>query len=333
MTLENRFLKYVSFDTQSDENSDTYPSTLKQSIFLKALADEMRQIGLSDVEMDNYGYVMGTIPASAGLENAPVIGFISHVDTSPEISGKDVNPQKIENYDGGDIRLNDTVTMRVEEFPELSFFKGHTLIHTDGTTLLGGRRQGRCRGDNDRSRIPCRTSRCGTAKSASPSLPDEEIGRGVDYFDVKAFGADFAYTVDGGFEGELEYENFNAAGAKIHIQGRNIHPGYAKDKMINAIQVAFESQFDAAFRAAPRAYRRIRRLLPPDLDFGKRGAVRHRLHYPRPRPRKVRAEKKDLLRKAVEKAQRDLRCGLRDDGVARPVLQYAADGRTAHAGD
>ena len=240
MTLENRFLKYVSFDTQSDENSDTYPSTLKQSIFLKALADEMRQIGLSDVEMDNYGYVMGTIPASAGLENAPVIGFISHVDTSPEISGKDVNPQKIENYDGGDIRLNDTVTMRVEEFPELSFFKGHTLIHTDGTTLLGADDKAGVAEIMTAAEYLVEHPEVRHGKIRIAFTPDEEIGRGVDYFDVKAFGADFAYTVDGGFEGELEYENFNAAGAKIHIQGRNIHPGYAKDKMINAIQVAFE---------------------------------------------------------------------------------------------
>lgn len=240
MTLENRFLKYVSFDTQSDENSETYPSTRKQLIFLKALADEMREIGLADVTMDNNGYVMGTIPASAGLENSPVIGFIAHVDTSPEMSGKDVNPQKIENYDGGDIRLSDTLTMRVEEFPELSFFKGHTLIHTDGTTLLGADDKAGVAEIMTAAEYLLNHPEVRHGKIRVAFTPDEEIGRGVDYFDVKAFGADFAYTVDGGFEGELEYENFNAAGAKIHIQGRNIHPGYAKDKMINAIQVAFE---------------------------------------------------------------------------------------------
>lgn len=240
MTLENRFLKYVSFDTQSDENSETYPSTRKQLIFLKALADEMCEIGLADVTMDNNGYVMGTIPASAGLENSPVIGFIAHVDTSPEMSGKDVNPQKIENYDGGDIRLSDTLTMRVEEFPELSFFKGHTLIHTDGTTLLGADDKAGVAEIMTAAEYLLNHPEVRHGKIRVAFTPDEEIGRGVDYFDVKAFGADFAYTVDGGFEGELEYENFNAAGAKIHIQGRNIHPGYAKDKMINAIQVAFE---------------------------------------------------------------------------------------------
>ena len=240
MTLENRFLKYVSFDTQSDENSETYPSTRKQLVFLKALADEMREIGLADVTMDNNGYVMGTVPASAGLENSPVIGFIAHVDTSPEMSGEDVNPQKIENYDGGDIRLSDTLTMRVEEFPELSFFKGHTLIHTDGTTLLGADDKAGVAEIMTAAEYLVNHPEVRHGKIRIAFTPDEEIGRGVDYFDVKAFGADFAYTVDGGFEGELEYENFNAAGAKIHIQGRNIHPGYAKDKMINAIQVAFE---------------------------------------------------------------------------------------------
>ena len=240
MTLENRFLKYVSFDTQSDENSDTFPSTRKQSVFLEALAEEMRRIGLADVTMDSYGYVMGTVPASAGLENAPVIGFIAHVDTSPEISGKDVKPRKIENYDGGDIRLSDTITMRVEEFPELSFFRGHTLIHTDGTTLLGADDKAGVAEIMTAAEYLIQHPEVRHGKIRIAFTPDEEIGRGVDYFDVGAFGADFAYTVDGGFEGELEYENFNAAGAKIHIQGRNIHPGYAKNKMINAIQVAFE---------------------------------------------------------------------------------------------
>lgn len=242
MELKERFLKYVSFDTQSDENSTTFPSTDKQKVLLAALRDEMTALGLEEVTMDKYGYVMGTIPATKGCENAPVVGFIAHVDTSPDMSGKDVKPRVIEEYDGGDIPLNGQLTMRVADFPELAFFKGHTLIHTDGTTLLGA---------DDKAGV-AEIMTAAEYLMAHPELkhgkirigftPDEEVGRGVDFFDVKAFGADFAYTVDGGMEGELEYENFNAASAKIDIQGRNVHPGYAKNKMVNAIEVACDLQ-------------------------------------------------------------------------------------------
>ena len=242
MDLKDRFLKYVSFDTQSDENSTTFPSTEKQKVLLAALRDEMQSMGLTDVTMDPHGYVMGTIPASEGLENAPVIGFIAHVDTSPDMSGRDVKPRIVEEYDGGDIVLNGQLTMRVEDFPELKFFKGHTLIHTDGTTLLGA---------DDKAGV-AEIMTAAEYLMAHPEVrhgkirigftPDEEVGRGVDFFDVAAFGADFAYTVDGGMEGELEYENFNAASAKIEIQGRNVHPGYAKNKMLNAIDIACELQ-------------------------------------------------------------------------------------------
>lgn len=240
MDLKERFLKYVSYDTQSSEESGTFPSTEKQKVLLAALRDEMQALGMTEVTMDRYGYVMGTVPATPGCENAPVIGFIAHVDTSPDMSGKDVKPRVIEEYDGGDIALNGQLTMRVADFPELEFFKGHTLIHTDGTTLLGA---------DDKAGV-AEIMTAAEYLLAHPEIkhgkirigftPDEEVGRGVDFFDVKAFGADFAYTVDGGMEGELEYENFNAASAKIEIQGRNVHPGYAKDKMINAIQVACE---------------------------------------------------------------------------------------------
>ena len=240
MELKERFLKYVSYDTQSCEESTTFPSTDKQKVLLADLAEEMRSLGMTEVTMDEYGYVMGTIPASKGKESAPVIGFISHVDTAPDMSGKDVKPQVIECYEGGDIKLNDQLTMRVEDFPELEFFKGHTLIHTDGTTLLGA---------DDKAGV-AEIMTAAEYLMAHPEVehgkirigftPDEEIGRGVDFFDVKTFGADFAYTMDGGYEGELEYENFNAASAKIAIQGRNVHPGYAKSKMINAIEVACE---------------------------------------------------------------------------------------------
>lgn len=240
MDLKERFLKYVSFDTQSDEQSTTFPSTDKQLVLLRHLKEELETIGLKEVTMDKYGYVMATLPATPGCENVPVIGFISHVDTAPDMSGANIKPHIVENYDGRDIRLGDDCWLRVDEFPELTFFKGHTLIHTDGTTLLGA---------DDKAGV----AEIVTAMEwlvAHPEVkhgkirvgftPDEEIGRGVDYFDVKSFAADFAYTMDGGMEGELEYENFNAAGAKIHISGRNVHPGMAKNKMINAIDIACE---------------------------------------------------------------------------------------------
>ncbi len=240
MELLERFLKYVGFDTQSDERSETFPSTEKQKVLLNYLAEEMKTLGMKDVEMDEFGYVMGTVPATPGCENSPVIGFISHVDTSPDMSGKDVKPQIIKNYDGGDIRLNDSLVMTVAEFPELSFFKGHTLITTDGTTLLGA---------DDKAGV-AEIMTAAEYLLAHPEVahgpirigftPDEEVGRGVDHFDVARFGARYAYTVDGGFEGELEYENFNAAGAHFAVQGKNIHPGSAKNRMLNALQVVCE---------------------------------------------------------------------------------------------
>ena len=240
MDLKDRFLKYVSFDTQSNESSETFPSTEKQLVLLNYLKEELQTIGLEDVTMDEHGYVMATLPATKGKEGVPTIGFISHVDTSPDMSGANIKPHIIDKYDGRDIVLGNNVWLKVEDFPELSFFKGHTLIHTDGTTLLGA---------DDKAGV----AEIVTAMQwlvAHPEVehgkirvgftPDEEIGRGVDFFDVKKFGADFAYTMDGGMEGELEYENFNAAGAKITIAGRNVHPGMAKNKMINAIDIATE---------------------------------------------------------------------------------------------
>ena len=240
MELKDRFLKYVSFDTQSDENSTTFPSTDKQLVLLNYLADEMRTLGMKDVTVDKYGYAMGTIPASKGYENAPVIGFIAHVDTAPDMSGKDVKPHTIEKYDGSDIQLNGSLTMKVADFPELKNFVGHTLIHTDGTTLLGADDKAGCAEIMTAAEYLMAHPEIKHGKIRIGFTPDEEIGRGVDYFDVAAFGADFAYTMDGSVEGELEYENFNAAAATIEIQGRNVHPGYAKNKMINAIQVAYE---------------------------------------------------------------------------------------------
>lgn len=240
MELKERFLKYVGFDTQSDPESEKFPSTEKQLVLLKYLAEEMKAFGLTEVEMDRYGYVMGTIPATPGYENRPVIGFISHVDTSPDMNGADIHPQIIPDYDGKDIRLNGNLMMTVKDFPELTFFKGHTLITTDGTSLLGADDKAGIAEILTAAEYLMQHPEVAHGKIRIGFTPDEEVGRGVDFFDVKRFGALFAYTMDGGFEGELEYENFNAAGVKIAIQGRNIHPGYAKDKMLNALQVATE---------------------------------------------------------------------------------------------
>ena len=240
MELKDRFLKYVAINTQSDESSESFPSSACQWDLLNALVEEMRLLGLEDVSIDKYGYAMGTIPATKGKESASVIGFLAHVDTSPDMSGKDVRPRIIECYDGGDVMLNPSLTMRVADFPELSRFVGHTLIHTDGTTLLGADDKAGVAEIMTAAEYLMSHPEVEHGKIRIGFTPDEEIGRGVDFFDVAAFGADFAYTVDGGMEGELEYENFNAASAKVEIQGRNVHPGYAKNKMINAIEVAGE---------------------------------------------------------------------------------------------
>ena len=240
MELKERFLKYVAINTRSDENSETFPSTAVQWDLLNTLVEEMKLLGLQDVTIDKYGYAMGTIPATPGKENAPVIGFLAHVDTAPDMSGENVRPHIIESYDGKDIVLNNALTMKVSDFPELSRFVGHTLIHTDGTTLLGADDKAGVAEIMTAAEYLMSHPEVEHGKIRIGFTPDEEIGRGVDFFDVKAFGADFAYTMDGGYEGELEFENFNAASAKIAIQGRNVHPGYAKNKMINAIEVACE---------------------------------------------------------------------------------------------
>ena len=238
MELKDRFLKYVSFDTQSDESSETFPSTAKQRVLLDYLAEEMKALGLTEVTVDKYGYAMGTIPATPGCEKAPVIGFIAHVDTAPDMSGADVKPHVIENYDGKDIRLNAGVTMKVADFPELSFFKGHTLIHTDGTTLLGA---------DDKAGIAEIMQMVAWIKT-HPEVPharlcigftpDEEVARGTENFDIPLFGAAYAYTFDGGEIGTLESENFNAGTALVTIRGVGVHPGLSKGKMVNSVRYA-----------------------------------------------------------------------------------------------
>ncbi len=239
-SLIDRFIRYVKIDTQSDDTvSDRFPSTEKQLVLSNLLVKELKELGLTDVTIDEFGYVMATVPSNID-KKVPTIGFLAHVDTAPDMPGKNVNPRFVENYDGKDIQLNPEVAITVKDFPELKHYVGQTLIVTDGTTLLGA---------DDKAGI----AEIMTAVEYMVSNPsfkhgpirigftaDEEVGRGVDHFDVKRFNADFGYTLDGGAIGELEYENFNAAGAKISIQGRNIHPGYAKDKMLNAIHIAQE---------------------------------------------------------------------------------------------
>lgn len=241
----DRFLSYVKIETTSDPNSSTYPSTATQKPFLEMLKKECEELGMTEVTMDEYGYVMATIPATTD-EEAPVIGFIAHVDTSPDMSGKDVKPRIIENYDGSDIVLNEELSIytKVADFPELKDYIGKTLIVTDGTTLLGADDKAGVAEIMTAAEYLLNNPDIKHGKIRIGFTPDEEVGRGTAYFSVENFGADFAYTLDGGQLGSLEYETFNAASAHITVYGRNVHPGYAKDKMINSIEVAMK--IDAA---------------------------------------------------------------------------------------
>ncbi len=239
MNITERFLNYVKFDTQSAEDSQTVPSTSKQLIFAEYLRDELKAEGFSDVEMDGMGYIYATLKANT-KKDIPTIGFISHYDTSPDCSGKDVKPRIVENYDGGDITLSDGIVSSPKKFPELLAHKGEDIIVTDGHTLLGADDkagiaeivQAMC-WLRDHKEIEHGDIRMGFN-------PDEEIGMGAHHFDVEKFGCQWAYTIDGGDLGELEYENFNAASAKVSIHGVSVHPGYAKGKMVNANMLAAE---------------------------------------------------------------------------------------------
>ena len=237
--LTQRFLKYVKFDTQSDEETNLTPSTPGQMIFAQYLERELRDLGLEDISLDDNGYLMATLPANTS-RCVPTVGFIAHLDTSPDLSGKNVNPRIVKAYDGGDITLNDAkgIVLSPSEFPELLHYVGQDLIVTDGNTLLGA---------DDKAGIAEIVTAVEYLKE-HPEIehgririafnPDEEIGLGAHKFDVERFAADWAYTMDGGEVGELEYENFNAAVAKVTFRGRNVHPGYAKHKMINSIRIA-----------------------------------------------------------------------------------------------
>lgn len=235
-----RFLKYVKFDTTANIKNASCPSSEGQRVFANYLVEELRKLGLKDASVDENCYVMATLKGNT--ENVDTIGFISHLDTAPDITGKDVSPKVIRNYDGKDIILNEklNIVTYVKDYPELAELKGQDIIVTDGTTLLGA---------DDKAGITAIISAIEYLVN-NPDIkhgdikigftPDEELGRGADLFNVKKFGAKYAYTIDGGIEGELEYENFNAAGATIRIQGRNVHPGSAKNKMINALHIACE---------------------------------------------------------------------------------------------
>ena len=236
-----RFLRYVKIDTQSAYQSQTYPSTLKQLDLAHLLVEELRELGMQEVKLDEFGYVTATLPSNVS-QTTPTIGFIAHMDTSPAASGKDVKPRLVENYDGGDITLLEerSIKLSPSEFPDLLNHVGQTLVVTDGTTLLGA---------DDKAGIAAIMSAMATlithpeiphGKIRVGFTPDEEVGAGVDHFDVPAFGAHFAFTVDGGTAGEFAYENFNAAGATVAIHGKSVHPGDAKRKLINALQVAID---------------------------------------------------------------------------------------------
>ena len=240
MTVVERFLKYVSFDTQSDEDSVTVPSSAKQKVLGAELAAELSQMGLHGVRMDEYGYVYGWLPATAGCEGVPCLGLIAHMDTTPDMTGKDVKPQII-HYTGGDVVLNreQNIVMEAAQFPELQKFVGQELVCTDGTTLLGA---------DDKAGIAIilqaveelLAEKAPHGKICLGFTPDEEIGMGASFFDVSGFGADFAYTLDGGDITDYEYETFNAAKTVVTINGFSIHPGTSKDKMRNALLIAME---------------------------------------------------------------------------------------------
>ena len=236
----DRFFKYVKIDTKSDPDSETCPSTKIQFNLANLIVEDMKKIGLEDVEMDKNGYIMATLPAN--VDGVPTIGFIAHMDTAPNFSGTNVNPRIIENYDGKDIILNEkeNIVSYIKNFPDLKNYKGKDLIVTDGTTLLGADDKAGIVEILEAMEYLKKHPEIKHGKIRVAFTPDEEIGRGADLFDVKKFGAEFAYTMDGGKIGELEFENFNAAGAKIEITGRDIHPGEAKDKMINSILLGME---------------------------------------------------------------------------------------------
>ncbi|GKV68994.1 peptidase T [Sporosarcina sp. NCCP-2716] len=310
-----RFIRYAKINTESDDSSASTPSTDCQWDLLRLLKQELEELQMEDITLDDNGYLFATLPSNTD-KDVPVIGFLAHVDTSPDYSGKDVKPQRHDNYDGSDLVLNENTTLSAERFPELNNYIGQTLITTDGTTLLGA---------DDKAGI----AEIMTAMAylqAHPEVkhgklrvaftPDEEIGRGPHKFDVKAFGADFAYTLDGGPLGELQYESFNAAGARVTFYGTNVHPGTAKDKMVNSILRA--QKFQAAMPSDE----------VPERTDGREGFV-HLMHV----AGSVEKTELDYIIRYFDKETFEARKQLFRDTVAEMQTEYGADAVTLELED
>lgn len=268
MTVLERFLKYVKVDTQSVEDVENFPSSEKQKNLGRMLLEELRELGAEDTVMDENGYVYAKLPATDGGKETKTIGFLAHMDTSPDASGEGVKPQLFSNYDGGDILLNEEkhIVLSPKEYPELSRYIGQTIITTDGTTLLGADDKAGIAEIMTMAEYLLTHPELAHGPIAIAFTPDEEVGRGVDFFNLKQFGADVAYTVDGGGLGELEYENFNAASLSVTVHGVNVHPGEAKNKMKNAIRIAME--FDGMLPGTEK----------PELTEGYEGFF-HLMHF------------------------------------------------------
>ena len=287
MRAYERLLKYAKVYTTSDPESGTHPSAAREFDLAHLLVEEMKSIGIEDAFVDEHCYVYGSIPATKGCEKKPALGLIAHMDTAPDASGENVKPILHENYDGGDVTLPGTgMVMKTSTFPFLKELKGETLITTDGTTLLGA---------DDKSGVAEILTAAETliqkklphGKLCIAFTPDEEIGEGASLFDIPGFGADFAYTVDGGDVGGIEYENFNAASATVTIHGFSVHPGSAKDAMINASNVAMEFHMALPVMARPETHRGLSGLLPSVPDVRRRHRGKAGLHPPRPRRRQA----------------------------------------------
>lgn len=297
MDIIERFLKYVAIDTQSDPNSKTVPSSKKQLKLAKILVEDMKKIGMEDVELDENGYVYGTVKANSD-KKLKTIGFISHMDTSPDFSGANVKPN-IFKYEGGDIRLNEKYKMSLEEFPFLENLKGLELITTDGNTLLGADDKAGIAEILDAMAYIIQHPEIEHGDIKIGFTPDEEIGRGADLFNIEKFAADFAYTIDGGEIGELEYENFNAATARLKIQGKNVHPGSAKNIMKNALRIGMEFEMNLPACQKPEyteGYEGFIHLndMKGSVDYAEM------IYIIRDHSKKAFEEKKDLFKKTVD---------------------------------
>ncbi|WP_155592533.1 peptidase T [Lysinibacillus cavernae] len=296
-----RLIRYAKIDTQSDFTSETTPSTQKQFDLLHVLKDELAEIGLTDITLDENGYLFATLEANTDKE-VPTIGFLAHVDTTTDFTGTNVNPQRVDHYDGGDIQLNENLVMSPTDFPELKNYVGQTLITTDGTTLLGADDKAGIAEIITAMEYLIKNPTIKHGKIRVAFTPDEEIGRGPHKFDVPAFGADYAYTMDGGPLGELQYESFNAAGVKIVTKGTSVHPGSAKNKMVNAITMAIAFQNEMPADAVPEKTEGYEGFIHL-MSF--KGALEHtELSYiVRDHDRQKFEEKKQLMRDAAAKIQ------------------------------